>query len=144
MECINVSREEQPFGDEWTLGGILYLWRISAPVPKDVAHVDMLFRFWHEEIYRVSCIIGGTWFSWTFMHATTHIFQKWSFSMAHCIVMVPFVSNSEQTLDNDMVPHFSMHIIINTLWQHSGHSIFCKRSGCALILYSSRCNRVRT
>ena len=137
MECINVSREEQPFGDEWTLGGILYLWRISAPVPKDVAHVDMLFRFWHEEIYRVSCIIGGTWFSWTFMHATTHIFQKWSFSMAHCIVMVPFVSNLEQTLDSDMVPHFSMHIIRHFMATFRSLYIL-QKEWCALILYSCK------
>jgi len=142
MECINVSREEQPFGDEWTLGGILYLWRISAPVPKDVAHVDMLFRFC-EEIYRVSCIIGGTGFH-EHLCMQLHTYSK-SGPFPWPIVLSWSLLFQTRNRHLTMIWYLTFPCIsTNTLWQHSGHSIFCKRSGCALILYSSRCNRVRT
>jgi hypothetical protein len=64
----------------------------------------MLFRFQHKEIYSVHCTIGGTG---RYIYAT--------------IVMVPFVAISEQALNKDMVPDFSISSsALFSLW-HNGN-----------------------
>ena len=109
----------------WTLG-ILYLWRILSPVPKDVAHVDMLFRFC-EEIYRVSCIIGGTGFH-EHLCMQLHTYSK-SGPFPWPIVLSWSLLFQTRNRHLTMIWYLTFPCIsTNTLWQHSGHSIFCKRS----------------
>ena len=110
----------------WTLG-ILYLWRILSPVPKDVAHVDMLFRFWHEEIYRVSCIIGGTGFHEHLCMQLHTYFKSGPFPWP--IVLSWSLLFQTRNRHLTMIWYLTFPCISSdTLWQHSGHSIFCKRS----------------
>jgi hypothetical protein len=144
-ECLCVSKGKQPFG-VWTLG-ILYLRRISSPSAQGPRTRPMLicsFGFSTRRYIQYTALLEAQGFM------NTHT-QRIYISVCVCvhatIVMVPFVAISEQALNKDMVPDFSISSsALFSLWHNGNIQVapYSAKDWCALIIHSSRRSLVRT